>query len=267
MSKEVIDRIKRNPREILGLESEPVIEEVFTRHMPTSRITKVCIRIGGEKRNYILKYYTSPDVETSIAKMLREYGILEVLSVETKDFAKCKVVRPVACFEDLQTIITEEFNGETLSRILKRGTTMLSKSSVPRMEGYSQLCGKWLSNFQSVSQHLPGRPYYQVETISNIHSQLQIAMERRLMKEDIVLAVRKHIDKLAALTGDDIPITGMHSDFIPSNVIVGNGEIAVLDFAEFRKGPTYRDAITFLHALDNYLWNPIVNYMPPRTVS
>lgn len=53
------------------------------------------------------------------------------------------------------------------------------------------------------------------------------------MKEDIVLSVRKHIDKLAALTRNDIPITGMHSDFIPSNVILGYGEIAILDFAEF----------------------------------
>lgn len=170
MSKEVIARIKRNPREILGLESEPVIEEVFTRHMPTSRITKVCIRIGGEKRNYILKYYTSTDVETNIAKMLREYGVLKVLSVETKYFAECKVVRPVACFEDLQTIITEEFNGEPFSKILKRGTRILSNSSVPPMEDYSRLYGKWLSNFQSVSPRLPGRPYYQIETISSIHS-------------------------------------------------------------------------------------------------
>jgi tRNA A-37 threonylcarbamoyl transferase component Bud32 len=255
----VFERIRKNYKEIFGLDSIPTIERLNTICRPRSLVLKVNLCNGSTGRNYFVKIFQFPDQKLGYEKMAREYRVLKALNEQNHRLVEFDVIFPIACFEDLQAIVTEEFSGQAFSHILKHGTRFhFGFRSITQIEQYCQFSGRWLSHFQKESNRINGRPYSHSETVIDIHAQVTNARERGFLSGQIYDQVREHVERVASEVCYDIPISGMHSDFIPSNILVGDRNVTVLDFADFRKGPIYRDVITMLHALDNYCWNPLV---------
>ena len=264
LMEEITERIRKNLKEILFVDSDPVIEQVFVHKHPCSTIVKLRVITDSKEMNLFVKTYRFPELKTGMEKMSREYSVLTLLNERRKELSlDCPVITPLACFQDLQTIITEEHPGEDLSKVLKRGITLLARFSNPsiikNIENYCMLCGKWLSSFQDMAEEINGRPYVHIDSIADIRSNLKICVERGLINKNQSDLLADFVDRLLSLTTSDFPLSGMHSDFIPSNLLINKDKVVALDFADFRIGPIYRDSITFLHALDNYLWNPLVS--------
>lgn len=255
----VIKRIQQSSKEIFQVESEPIVQIVYMRDHPCSTVAKLKIDIGNRIFNLFAKHYRFPEIKISIEKMEREYKILTLLNEKEFLSSECSVIRPLACFPDLQTIITFEWPGEAFNSILKRGIRILSNfTGVSQLEDYCRLCGQWLREFQQITENINCRPYNHEDMITDIHSKLRLAAQSKLLIGAQADWLIRFVDNMNSSLPGNIRLSGMHSDFIPSNILVHEGEIVVLDFADFRKGPIYRDPITFIHALSNYIWTPLV---------
>lgn len=252
----------RTFKEKYDLEDDPIVRHIFTKDRPDSIVTKICVKTRENKEhNLYLKTYKNQDLDSQALrlKLLKEFNILKSFSEDQKLQSSCRVIKPFSCYPELLTIVTEEHGGVTLSSLIGQHTVFHSDQKTQKMLGYyCRLSGEWLSRFQAISKNIQAPPFILDETIKDIYSKLDRCADRRSLHQDIYGKLLQYMNKtILQLKPDSICLSGMHSDYIPSNILVDKDQITVLDFSDFRSGPVCRDPITFLLSLDNYLWNPL----------
>jgi Ser/Thr protein kinase RdoA (MazF antagonist) len=158
-------------------------------------------------------------------------------------------VRPVACYPAHLAIVTEEVPGETLLNVVER---QIRWSANPdRSAGLRDsfvAAGTWIREFQE-----PAEGSFSVAWIREyIDSRLQrIAKVSGARGERLREQVLRHIDRLGSRLPDaPAAAVTVHADLSPSNIMVCDQRIVVLDFAMARPGHPLQDVARLFTQLD-----------------
>lgn len=155
-------------------------------------------------------------------------------------------VRPVACYADDLTIVTEQAQGETLLTHLEREATWFP-SALKRAQLTQTMTnvGRWLRAFQAIE---PGASQVVIAELRDyVDLRLTRLVSRRVYNEDMRTRVLRHLDRLGrAVSPDDLRSVIVHADMAPANVLVSGASVVVLDFAMANRGSFLHD-ISRLH--------------------
>lgn len=155
-------------------------------------------------------------------------------------------VRPVACFEDALTIVTEQADGETLLDRLTTGAVWFPPDArLGPLETALASVGRWLRHYQRFrpTAHLHSAP----EIFEYVDVRLRRLVERRVIAVGERDAILEHQRRLAALVRpDDWQDVAIHADLAPANVLVSHDRVVLLDFAMATRGTKLHD-ISRLH--------------------
>ncbi|MFQ5802591.1 MAG: aminoglycoside phosphotransferase family protein [Candidatus Methylomirabilales bacterium] len=256
----IVECIKSNCIDLFQANEVPEIRIVSCGNMRDGVLARMRITIDDKIQDICVKEYRPSDTarENVRQRLQREYNALRVLTQMGSRVGGVRVVKPIGCLYDLNLLVTEEIPGEALHAILKRrGRLLPGRANLSKLQRYCRLSGQWLSAFQEVSRSIETTPYDVRAALDEMRRVVDEESNDLLLTRSMANRVLDWLEKCARELPDECEVSGMHSDFVPSNLIVADDKVVVLDFECFRSGPVYRDAITFLHALDNYLVNPL----------
>lgn len=258
----IIHRIKTDYGRLFNESTLPTIRILFSKKMSETVLTKLEISVEENKRNIFVKEYR-PSTRFKgqvIQRLKREYNTLKDLNEKWKDETHIPVVKPIGCYQDLTVLLTEEVKGDPLHQRIKRGASWFPiGQEISKLKEYCFQTGHWLSSLQEVSRTIEMVPYDKGKTIEEVCELVKVEENESFLPRSLCKRILQFLDKSRPNITDRIPVTGMHSDFIPSNILASKANIVMLDFECFRSGPIYRDVITFIQALDNYLINPFID--------
>jgi hypothetical protein len=155
-------------------------------------------------------------------------------------------VRPVACFEDALTIVTEQVDGETLLDRLQTGAVWFpSEARLATLEAALAGVGRWLRHYQGFRP--TGLRHSGPELCDYVDVRLRRLVERRVVAAGERDDILGHLQRLTALVRpEDWQDVAIHADLAPANVLVSHGRVVLLDFAMATRGTRLHD-ISRLH--------------------
>jgi hypothetical protein len=203
------------------------------------------------------KFQADPEKYTN--RLATEFLAARRLSEALSKTNEYTVVKPVAYYPELLTMVTVEAPGESLSGLIQREGKLTP--AIDKMEQLAKHCrraGLALAAIQKVTMN---------ETRFDPASLAEYIDVRlhRLMESDSVpftAADRQQILRFLAEAIPAIPAAqlvqcGCHSDYAPFNVLAAPEKITVVDFTMFKVGSVYNDLTYFYHRLEGYLHKPI----------
>lgn len=257
----VIDRIHEQHETLFNTKVAPEITCNFITKRPYSLIAKLNISSAEWNRNLYAKI---PLTEHTIENIQKEYYALQFFFEKFQNQKKYGVIKPLTYYKNPPALVTEEATGSTLSAIFSSKVRIFaSKKNSHSLFYLCKEIGKCLSHFQSIwpipEEIVENTPYHHEDTVSFIHNQLSQCLEKGLLNEERANSIRHFVNKEAiSASGSEIKITGMHSDFILSNLLTDGSKVYILDFGGFKLGPSCRDVANFLYSLDILQVNPLV---------
>ena len=248
---EPLDRLRAGARDYFGTDAvsfEPAAE----RRGRFGRVLRVGVETPGRRFAIFVKQFTA--ASDSPKDIARQHHCLATEFARTRQadaaFAATPdigVARPIAMFEDILTLVTEEAPGVGLDMILKR--IALRRTRGARDEAIVALkrLGRWLRIFQSqvaVDDPAFRKDYrrYLALRLRDLHRAGGIADPER----DAAMAA---YDRDAALVapGDLVPVAA-HADLCPPNILVAPDRVTVLDLAASVDRAKHMDvAFVYLH--------------------
>ena len=158
-------------------------------------------------------------------------------------------VRPIACYPALLAIVTEEVPGDTLLKAVEqRMRWALDSSRSADLEEVFGAAGTWIREFQE-----PAEGSFSPAWIRDyIDSRLQrIAKVSGARGDRLRERVLRHIDRLGSRLPDaPAAEVTVHADLSPSNIMVCDQRVVVLDFAMARPGHPLQDVARLFTQLD-----------------
>jgi len=256
----IVRKILAECRTVFGAEALPQLLRRSVQHLPYSTVIRLVFSVEGAERAVYAKIPRNED----LPRIRRESDILRYYSKELGvDGAYC-VVHPLAVLSDPPCLVTAQGEGLPLNTVVRDRAVWLPSSRTRKQLGAAcRMCGEWLREFQQVEPPEGDTSYRDAETVEFIHDQMTQCRKEALFDRKLVERLRRFVDSAAAAMGPDAKLTGMHSDFILSNILVAPTRVSVLDFSRCRTGPACRDVASLLYSLDALLTNPMFR---PSTV-
>ena len=230
---DALDRLRAAAPDYFGgraIRLEPVEE----RHGRYGRVLRVAVETPERRLGIFLKRYTPRN--DSPKEIARQHACLATEFERTRQaqaaFAATPAVgvaRPVARFDDLLTLVTEEAPGEGFDLLLKRLAIRRTRGAREAVLTALSRVGAWLRIFQAGVAANPStqkdyRRYLAVR-LRDLHRAGGIDDAAR----DAALAT---FDRLAALvTPGDLAPVAAHADLCPPNILVARDRVTVLDLA------------------------------------
>ena len=160
-------------------------------------------------------------------------------------------VRPVACYDDLLALVTEETEGRTLLHYVEaEGRWFPSREALGNLTSTMDTVGRWLRAFHGFDDRRS-----QV-AVADLRRYVDLRLERLVASGQIISAVDRQrvLDHLDAL-GLDIPPADLrevviHADMAPANILVSGRRVVVLDFAMASRGSYLHDISRLFLQLD-----------------
>jgi len=251
-----IRKLREDHLEIFGESSAPIV----TMYPPIQRPYSMLVRVRLEWRHRdVWVYVKAPfriDDEKKCKALRGEYLQLKWYYQRLPVESGYTVVRPLRLYEEYNALVTEEAVGTVLDLMLRQYGKIFD-SSVDKLGRHFRRCGEWLKDFQALSVPPFCRPYRADEAAEFVKGQLRMCAEDGLLEKGLLSAISSFLEEVARHPKlMDYPVVPMHSDFIPSNIIVSDERTSLLDFVDCWSGPACRDVITFLTTLDGVLVNP-----------
>jgi len=183
-----------------------------------------------------------------------EYDTLLRLRESFADSSHLTVVRPVACFPEDLSLLTEEWRGRPGDTVLGGGRLL---SSRPDRKGGQYLCGlagEWLRLFQSFIVPTTRAPFDLSQLFAYCDERLKIIVDSRNGGLDARTAsgLTRRLDDLARDVGpEELSLVARHNDFRPENMLTDGVRLAVLDFTGITWGPRLYDFMKFWMKLED----------------
>ena len=234
-----------------NIESFRIIDEI---KLITSTITKLKVSYRtGNMLVYLKKYKASNGRALSPDVGRHEYESLKKLHSRFKGHKGLHVVRPIAYLPEEQLLITEAFEGKSLSELMLshlRGWSFGERKK--KIEQHIYMSGEWLKSFQSDTLQEASVPLSHMEFFASVKEMLKVLNRFGLQGIFETTALERIEEGLGRIAGETVNHVGCHNDFTPQNILVNKGELAVIDFARFATDSNYEDLALFIVALEGY---------------
>jgi hypothetical protein len=193
----------------------------------------------------VFKLRPDGDVEAMRRRVALEYAATTAVHTRMLGLRGLGAIRPIACYADHLTIVTERAEGETLLALLRRARWLPSAATRRRLGAQLEMVGRWLKAFQAGEQE-EGRI-----ALSDVQEYVDVRL-RRLVDHQVITPSRRegilaHLrDLQAEISISDLREVAVHNDLAPANVLVAADRVLVLDFAMASRGSHLHD-ISRLH--------------------
>ena len=180
------------------------------------------------------------------ARVVQDFTTTSEIHAFMQQWTGLGAVRPVACYDDALTIVTEEAAGVTLLDALRAGAAWFpGRARMNALAGTLEAVGRWLHRFQGFR---PGGGHVTVESLRDyVDTRLKRMVDRDVMPAAQREQMLSHLESLGRLvTSGDLEEVAVHADLAPANILVSDRGIVVLDFAMTGRGTALHD-ITRLH--------------------
>jgi aminoglycoside phosphotransferase len=169
------------------------------------------------------------------------------------------VVRPVACFPEHLTLVTEESRGVTLLRLIETQATWWPEArAIARLERVASRVGQWLRVFQQV----PVDAADDQVTVRRLPEYIDLRL-RRLAgsraaftesdREQVLDGIHR---RLAATSAEESAPVSIHGDVALGNILADDDAIVVLDLVMATHGTRYHDLAQLEMQLDLLTFKP-----------
>ena len=195
------------------------------------------------------------DVASVGSKIEKEYEILRKMDEVFGSNSSIRAIKPVACYPDLDAIVTEEVAGEDGLEFVKRhGGVFPGERVIARLEEVCFECGQWLAAFQKATPDPDGRQISLDEMREYIDRRLVHLTKKGLrgFSEQGRSESLRVFDSLAdQVDHTELNMTGVHGDFSVGNVLISSERLVVMDFETFTYGSPWHDVTYFYQRVCN----------------
>lgn len=212
------------------------VEHLQSITRPFSYIARSRIVGDRDARVVFIKLYRNTrqrSHEKMIEKIRSDYEIARFWYDHFADSPQYRVVRPVLALPEQYLFASEESSGEDLYQlILKKAAFFPAVEDLQLLCGHLRRVGEWL-HYKKKVMHQSGVRY----RIEDLQAYMDVRL--KLLSEDarrgFPLSLHKRVlDYLetrgGAVPENDLGVSISHSDFNPSNILVGSDTVTVLDF-------------------------------------
>ena len=168
------------------------------------------------------------------------------------------MVRPIACFPDDLTVVTEEAPGVNLHSLIRRDARCWrGTSSLARLSAHCESAGVWLRHFQEITAQDRRTAFPSPLFLERLRAELDACVSIGLPRAEASRIVGFCTDQLSRVGAREFSVVGVHPDFQPDNVLVSGSGVSVLDFASFQHGLACSDVARFLASLEFFSRTPM----------
>jgi hypothetical protein len=225
-----------------GLQLKPLAyEDRQYSHLLLAEVTFAEARPAAQVFIKVLKVRPDGDVEAMRQRVALEYAATRAVHDRMKGWPGLDAIRPVACYAQQLSIVTERAEGSTLLESLNRRARWFPAPDT-RRQLTSQLAGvgRWLNAFQS------GETEERHVSLPALEDYVDVRL-RRLVDHNVITTARRqtiltHLRSLSAnVRATDLREVAVHGDLALANVLVSGDRIAVLDFPMAARGSYLHD--------------------------
>ena len=227
---------------------------------PLSQIARVELVVDGAALGIYVKVHTraGQSHEWRRGKVLVEFEILQLLHQRFRGISGCHVVRPIACFPDDLTVVTEESPGVNLHSLIKRDARWWRETSaLTRLSAHCEGAGVWLRHFQEITAQHRRAEVPSPLFLERLRVELDACVSIGLPRGEASRMLGFCTDELGRVGTREFSVVGVHPDFQPDNVLVSGSGVSVLDFGSFQHGLSCSDVARFLASLEFFSRTPI----------
>ena len=257
---DVVDRLRDEGPRLFGAR-DVRLTPIRTTESEASRVMKVGVAGAvGVDAVFVKVFKRRPGdrVADLRARVQRDFDVTSRVHASLSEFPDCSVARPLACFPDQLAIVTEEAHGTTLIELLERHAAWWPSARVVGSLGDAlEAVGRWLRAFQHVEARTAIFSLQEMRGYIDVRLQRLLITRPPMIVEQTRAKVLAYFDRTAAMVDrDDLREVLTHGDFAPSNVLVVDGRITVIDFAMVTPGGLFMDVARLYTQLEFLLAKP-----------
>lgn len=167
-----------------------------------------------------------------------EYNILKNLYPKFEKVEKCSIPKPVLVCREIETLLTEFVDGDLLLDQLEYARYFSSRKGFQRLKENYYHCGRWLRYLKEFTgirksgwEALSGV----MERIENRLTFIEDLRDPRCPRDFKTKIATLLEDQASRLSGEELLVSGRHSDFGPWNIMVGPHGVTVFDFLGYQE--------------------------------
>jgi hypothetical protein len=232
---------------------------------PSSEVIKVELRQhNSEPTHVVVKFFKPKRVSVDAIKILKEkvrndFEVTRRFFEAFKDYAHYSTAEPIMCLPEMLALVMKESRGRNLRDLIAKNARLYpNKATVHKLVEQSYRCGEWLRIFQGLTEESIQDRLSLPDLIEDIDRRLRRLEDGEGLNRGWRSRILRYLEKQATLVKEsDLGLCGVHADFSPSNVLVNDHEVIVLDFTMYRIGSVYHDLTYFHRYFENFLHKPI----------
>lgn len=223
-----------------------------------SRIAHLLVRHGHAPREIILKTHTSRSAESRPAaeRARREFDALQAL--QRMSGHGSGVPRPLHLVPEDACLLMEPCQGQSLEILIRQARLARDSARTRELTSAVRRTGVWLRHFQEATAR-SGDPVRALDRLVNTAASHLEQCRGDLLPLSVTEPVRSQLNGLKdRLAPASLRLIGVHRDFWPGNVFVGDDLVQVIDFEGADEGLPYEDVAYFLVQLEQFFPGPFL---------
>lgn len=246
----VLDRLSRDTAALggAGLQLEPIAYQPRPfSHVLRVRVSSVDTRLAFHA---FVKVFKAKPPESGIdlhARLAQDFAMTRSIHEFMSRWDDLGAVRPVACYDDLLAIVTEEAAGRTLlQHIESNGKWFASEGRLRELSTTAESVGRWLRAFQGFEARDDRVSPDELRDYVDVRLK-RLVTSGTVFDERGRQRILEHLEGLARqISPADCRAVAIHADLAPGNVVIAGRRVVVLDFAMAKRGSFLHD-ISRLH--------------------
>ena len=255
MFEPVLDRLRADAQSHFGV-PEVCLRPAGYEERPFSFLLRVAVwnpRASCLAGHAFLKLFKPKDPSAGVdlhARVSRDFETVRAVYEYLSRWDDVGAVRPIACYADLLAIVTEEAGGPTLLEYLESHAAWLPGAArMADLEATMTASGRWLNRFHGFDAREG------CVALGSLLDYVDVRL-RRLVDHGAITGqyrnrIVSHLNRLAAdIAPADLREVAIHADLAPTNMLVCDTRIVVLDFAMAARGSYLHDISRLFLQLD-----------------
>ena len=191
-----------------------------------------------------------PSLDTLRARLQKDFDVSARIHRAMCGDRHIATVRPIAYFAPLVAMVSEEFPGVNLLKVLEgRARRWRPVRTTP--DEVFEHAGSWARRFQEIERVDAARPFDELSDYIDVRLRRLVANAKTSFDERDRERVLAYLTRRRSeVDPDDLAEVAIHADFTPANAIANGARVAVLDFAMIKRGTRLHDVARFYAQMD-----------------